>query len=505
MAFSITLVYNERMKRPWLCIAVAIVLGEVGAFSFGVSWWIAAVVIAIAAALAVFVLNIGMDKKRILIVMGAAFLFGMLRLGLDDYTYRHVNELNALGEGSVKKEYAAKITDIDVKPERLVIHCDELLVYYEPAEGEKFQIGNTIGITGSFSCMDRPSNPGEFNYYLYYRANHITHRCFADKVRIISAEADEAAQLLFDVRMNLLNRISALYNDEDAGILRAALLGDKSLLDQDLYDLYKKNGIAHLLAISGLHVGILGMSLYRLLRKRLHLSFMAAGIICGLWLCVYSALTGSGVSTLRAVIMLILIFIAGMLGMHYDMLNSAGIAAAAILIARPYELFNCGFLLSFACVIAIAGPARYIIKTLDVKNPVVSSFVLSMTIQIFTLPVTSYFFFEVSLYGCLLNLVVIPLMTYVVWSGIAAILLSFAAVPLAALAAKSGHVILYFYSRLGSFALKLPCSSILIGRPKLWQIIVYYCFFFAVLYLSPSSLRRLKSLFSTWGRETESI
>lgn len=493
------------MKRPWLCIAVAVALGGIGAFSFESGWWIMAIAFAVALAIAVFVLNIGMDKRRVILVMGLAFLFGVFRLGLDGLTYRHLYELNELSRDNVKKEYVAEITDIDVKPERLVLHCDELLVYYTPKAGEDFKIGNAVRIRGKFSPMDKPTNPGEFNYYLYYRANHISHRCFADSAEVVSERTDALGNALFCVRQNLLKRISAVYSDADAGILRAALLGDKSMLDDDLYDLYKKNGIAHLLAISGLHVGILGMSVYRLLRKRLHFSYLASGIIAGTWLCVFCALTGSGVSTLRAVIMLLLVFAAGFLGLSYDMLNSAGVAAVIILMARPYEIFNCGFLLSFACVIAIAGPAKCILKTLNVKNPVLSSFIMSLTIQLFTLPVTAYFFFEVSLYGCLLNLVVIPLMTYVVWSGIASVVLSFFLLPLSALCAKSGHLILSFYSWLGSLALRLPDSVILIGRPKPWQIIVFYCFFFAVLYLSPSRLEKLKSLSLTLVRGMESI
>lgn len=492
------------MKRPWLCIAACAALGEAFAYVSGTSVLIVTAVIAVVMTGILFVSHKQTGKKRAVIVIGIAFLFGFLRLTAADLYYSRPSRLAALGNVPGPQEYTASVTGIDVRPERTVLRCGGLLVYCDDISEDSVRIGNTVRITGEFSTMNVPRNPGEFNYRLYYLSEGITHRCFAESICVTDDHISPVPQMLHVIRRNILAHISSIYDASDAGILRAALLGDKSMLDDDLYRLYQQNGIAHLLAISGLHVGILGMSLYRLLRERIHLSFLISGLVSSAVIAVYCILTGSGVSTVRAVIMLILVFSSGILGRRNDLLNSSGLAGFCILMFRPYELFSCGFMLSFSAVIAIGGPAAKLIKEMKITSRILQALIISICVSLTSLPVTAYFFFEVPLPGFLLNLIVIPLMTYVVWSGILATLFSYVSVSAALIAAGSGHYILTLYTIIGQLAAKLPLSTILIGRPHAWQIIVYYCLYFVFLFLSPSKIRKLKSRLSTSDRVTES-
>ena len=117
-------------------------------------------------------------------------------------------------------------------------------------------------------------------------------------------------------------------------MLGAMLLGDKTGLDPELKDIYQKSGMAHLLAVSGLHVSIFGMSLYRLLR-RMGLSYPASGIPAGLLVLLYGSFTGMGTSTARAAVMFLLAVGADMLGKSYDMLTALGAAALLLLLEQP--------------------------------------------------------------------------------------------------------------------------------------------------------------------------
>ncbi len=493
------------MKRPWLCIAAAMMLGEAAAYVSGKMWLIMTVVSVTVLIGVVFVIYKKVtDKRRAVIIMCIAFLFGIFRLKAFDCSLSVPAALEELSDTGVQGKYTAAVDSIEIRPERTVIRCGELIVYADPVKENAVLPGNIISVSGKFNSIPVPTNPGKYNFRLYYLSDGITHRCFADSITVTDDRSDPVLSFLYIVRSNILAHISSIYDSDDAGILRAALLGDKSLLDDELYNLYKENGIAHLLAISGLHVGILGLSIYRILRERLKLSYVACALISSVFISAYSILSGNSVSTVRAVIMLIIIFAAGILGRKSDIMNSAGIASFCILCIHPYELFNCGFMLSFSAVIAIGGPARLIIKELGIKNSLLQALAVSFSVQLTTLPITAYFFFEISLYGLLLNLIVLPLMTYVVWSGIAAVLLSYIYVPAAYIAAGSSHYILNIYTLLCRFTGKLPFSTIITGRPALWQIVVYYCFFFAVLYFSRSDIRDRKSPLLMSDKATES-
>ena len=545
------------MKRDWLWIAAGIALGETGAYLLGSVT--KAVIITVIIAALVFVLSKRIkkfDRRRAVIITGVAFLCGFLRMGIDDALYPRIVELNMLsgienatgdavlanrflsgirGSGTEMTEndnvYAAKVDKIELREDKTVLTCGQLLVYVsnDDLRDGLPSIGNTIKISGSFAPMDRARNPGGFDYRIYYRSVGITHRCFAENVRIIGTDTDFFRQTVFEIRQYLLNIISERFPENDAAFLRAALLGDKSGIDDDIYDMYRRNGIAHLLAISGLHVAVLGMGLYDFLR-RLGLSYLLSGIMATVFLIFYTLLTGGSVSVVRAAVMLIMIFTAGCLGRRNDILNSAGVAASALMLFRPYEIFSCGFLLSFGAVIAIGGPAATIIKRLGLNKPgrdsgesmksyyfdndvkhvkrnkpvdeysgenrfekalrtLASTFITSLSIQLVTLPVMAYFFFEIPLYGVFINLIVVPLMTYVLVSGLLSFLIGWAA--------GAAHYLLEFYSILCSVFDRLPCHTILIGRPAIWQIVIYYFCFFALLYLYPSVREKLKSRFST--------
>lgn len=157
---------------------------------------------------------------------------------------------------------------------------------------------------------------------------------------------------LYDENMYLLNgdtlnkrekkRFQAV-TPRDDGVLSAMLLGEKGDLDAEIKSLYQRAGIAHVLAISGLHISLLGMGLYRLLRKRLHTRYVTAALATTVFLISYAVLSGNGVSTQRAVGMCLIYLFADVTGYAYDMLNALGIVVLVLLWENP-------FLLSYSAV-----------------------------------------------------------------------------------------------------------------------------------------------------------
>ena len=127
-------------------------------------------------------------------------------------------------------------------------------------------------------------------------------------------------------------------------MLSGILLGDKSGLEPETKELYQKNGIAHLLAVSGLHVSFIGLMLYRLMRKA-GAPFLTGALVGTLILFPYAVMTGFSVSAKRAVLMYLIRMGAEVSGRVYDLLTSLAVSAAILLGAHPRSVYDVGFLL----------------------------------------------------------------------------------------------------------------------------------------------------------------
>ena len=491
------------MKKVWIFLFAGVALGElIGRYQDGLGYTLllAAAVMLAAAFLARVRKTAHMHLASFLVIFLVCITIGNIRIVMERSIYeyhdaktpmplirRFLTQTDTLDELSLSKScsWTCRIDGIVPRKAGFLVRSGQVNIYCDDAS--ELKIGNTAEFSGQMSRISGPRNPGEWDYAASAMASGVTHRLYARSYTITDADTAFFGQKMYEIRTALLNRISSSFRGEgtenDIAFLRAALLGDKSMMSDELYEMYKSNGIAHLLAISGLHVSIIGMSVYRSLSrliKKLFKAFfmsrytieelselgqsepflipeMAAGVCSTGFLAVYSMLTGSSVSTVRAVFMMVMVFLAAAGNRTYDLLNAAALAGLCIILRRPFELFNCSFLLSFGAVAAIGGPASYISKRLHVRSYILNSVITSLCIQAVTLPIASAYFFEISTYGLILNLIVIPLMTYVVWSGLAAML-----IPAAGGAA---HYLLSFFEWLCAMAAKLPYKTILLGRP----------------------------------------
>lgn len=202
---------------------------------------------------------------------------------------------------------------------------------------------------------------------------------------------------------------------------------------------------------------------------------------------------------MRAVCMFLISVGAKITGRIYDMMTALAVAAMLILLESPAYLYSSGFLLSFGAVLGIGAAAPAMVRMSKVKTKPGKSLVSSLAVQIFTLPISLYFFGEVSLAGIFLNLAVLPTVGAVLGSGAGAVLLGSIWVPGGAAAAVPGRLLLWGYERLCTAAAKLPFCTWTGGRPEIWQIAVYYALIGAVLWISRSGRRILCAVCMTGG------
>jgi competence protein ComEC len=255
------------------------------------------------------------------------------------------------------------------------------------------------------------------------------------------------------------------------------LLGEKGTLDKDIKSLYQQNGIIHILAISGLHLSVIGMGLYRLLRK-IRCPVTASILLSISVMYCYGTMTGMGSSMTRAYVMFVLHLCATLAGRTYDIYTALIIAALSILLKQPLYLRNSGFLFSFGavCGIGLFLPAvedNFFLngKTLAGKT---ERLVLSgAAISVSTLPVYLCFYYEFPPYSILLNLVVIPCMTFVLAGGLLTLLAAAFSLSLGVIAAFPSRLILAFYEKLCDFCVQMPGHSFIAGCPEIWQVVAF--------------------------------
>ena len=176
---------------------------------------------------------------------------------------------------------------------------------------------------------------------------------------------------LYELKCLLKERLYRIFPGKEAAVMSALLLGDKKDLDSELKDLYKRNGILHILSISSLHITIIGMTVYRLLR-RIGLPICPAAVGGSVLLLLYGGMTGFSVSACRAIGMYLIRMFGEVAGRTYDMLTALGVMGAVMVAWNPYYLQSSGFLLSFSSVLGL-GVVSPVLALSPGRNPSASA------------------------------------------------------------------------------------------------------------------------------------
>ena len=327
--------------------------------------------------------------------------------------------------------------------------------------------GNRVQICGKLTLAEAPSNDGAFDRLFYQQTERLLFSMKNARLTVRDGRQNPLLQWMYEVRRICMRHLEQIFDEQDAGILAAMLLGDKSRLDEEIRDWYQVGGIAHVLAISGLHISLFGMALYHILRN-LGISFVVSSGIAGSFMLFYAVFTGAGVSTRRAMIMFLLFLGAQCLGRTYDLLSALSAAVFLLLFDYPILLFSSGFQMSVSAVAAIGGFYPILKKH---YGSYISS---GAAIQLFMLPCVLWHSFSFPLYSVMLNSMVIPLLPFVLAGGCSALLFSFFSLKAASYPAAAVHGVLNLYSCLCRVSLELPFSQMIFGRPKLWSILLYY-------------------------------
>lgn len=335
-----------------------------------------------------------------------------------------------------------------------------------------YLVGNQISVKGTIQKFSEATNPGQFNEKLYYQIENIDFKMIAEHIVLTDAVYSQFHVCLDKIKGKLLEVYSSILNEKEAGTLIAMLLGEKYLLEEEIKQLYQINGISHILAISGLHVSLIGLFIFHLLRK-LKLPIALATIISIFFFYSYGVLTNFSVSTNRAVVMMVVMLFSALLGKTYDMLSALALSAFIILLQNPLQILSAGFLLSFGAVLGIAVLFPCLKKLFSSKNQIINSLHISISTQVTTTPFVMYFYYQFPVYSILTNLIILPFVTVLTLTSIFAGIAGAIYLPLGIFVIGGANYILKFYEWVCRIGNLLPGNLLTVGRPGLLKLLIY--------------------------------
>ena len=443
--------------------------------------------------------------------LATACLLVCLLLGLPVLFFKEPDEACQMEEREIR--LTGKITQKETKKQdygESVTVCLSDLSYEELggrllcylAEGQREpKLGSYVEIEGRLKCFERASNPGQFDAALYYQISGISYRLDQAKITKTTTEYNRIGETLWQIRKHLSGILSLRLPEKEAALMQTILLGEKGSLDSEIKELYQRSGIAHILAISGLHVSVLGMGLYRLLRK-IGVPVKGAALLSMLLLLFYGAMTGFSVSAMRAILMFGLRMLGEMLQRTYDMLTAIAAAAALLLAGQPLFLKSASFVFSFGCVLGlcVVHPALTMPAAVPQQpkrrikwQEILQRLLAPPAMMAVTLPMYLWFYYQIPPYSMLLNLLVIPLMSYLMAAGLLLLLVNPLPLPIWRIAAALIVGVFRIYERACRMCEGLPGAVLNLGKPAVWQLLVYLACLLAVILI-----RHRQSLWKRW-------
>lgn len=445
------------------------------------------------------------EKEYQITLRYASFLGQKKELGLKDRMQKEERRIKILsiqkGLGkqytSRKKQWNACKTLKSYNSNRQYKLRKKCRVLKIPVSTGKVYAGDWLLCTGQLKAIERPTNPGQFDSKTYYNSLGIHYQFFGEEL----VRKRESPLSIYRLAGLAREKIDAAYqkilSEREYGILKAMFLGDKTDLSKEQKELYLDSGVAHLLAVSGLHVSIVGGLLFQTLRKR-NCSYAFSCLAGSVVLIFYAVMTGFGNSVFRAAIMFLCFMLSQYFGAEYDLISSMSLAGILMLLDSPWRLLESGCILSFTAIFLI-GMILPFAKELEEKRKkkklvagefpiekkwqrrIWQTFFANLILSMGITPLLLRFYYQWSPYSIFINLIVIPAMSPLLLSAVTGGIVGifsqlagfFCCIPAVAL--------LRGFEGLFRIISKVPGAVIVTGCLPLWRIGLIYilelCFF----------------------------
>lgn len=367
-------------------------------------------------------------------IFGVGFILFLFSLSTQFYQYRL--EQISYNFPQIPVSYIGEVLDLPQQKPRSVA-CEVQLTYpvdkkimlylHSDSNSQTLVPGDELLVSVEVQPFKNLGNPDDFDYVGFMQNKGFSGSAYANSLSWLKTgrQSSSIKAKALRVRAKMLDVYKGFGLDHDAySFISAITLGYKADLSDDLKDAFRASGTSHVLAVSGLHVGVIYIViifLFSFLGRRGKF-FVIKQLLVLLCLWAYVFITGMPVSVVRAAIMLSLMCIGNMLNREGITYNTLAVAAFFILIINPFNLFDVGFQLSFAAVIAILFFQPKLSKLYNPKTKVVdyiwNLLMISLAAQLGVFPLVLYYFGTFPTYFFITNLLVLPFIAIIIYSAV---------------------------------------------------------------------------------------
>lgn len=348
------------------------------------------------------------------------------------------------------------------------------------------EYGDKLQISGEYQEPNKARNYKGFDYKNYLKINKVYGIIRVDLYTNIIIKHQKNLSnfklLIHKIREKLKQNIQELLTKETYALGIGILIGDNSRINEKIVEDFKNSNLSHMLAVSGTHINYVVLTVSILFTKK-RAGIKAQRVVTIMMMLFFMELTQMTSSVVRAGISCIIYMLASLLYRKADVINAMAISTLLILLNNPFKLFDIGFQLSYAGTLGIILFCKLI--NIPIKNKLLKylkdSIIISISANIFIIPIMMYQFNTISLTFILSNLLAGPLLGISIILEIIVLLISFMSINIAAIPAKVLNILLILIINIANWFSNIEISKIYVITPKIISIVAYYLICAAII------------------------